>query len=172
LPASASISFGLTDIYQTGQPAKGLAMLRSLEPKHYCGLYGPELHRLYAGPLLADSPQATDEAEARLREAVALARERQMKALELRAAMSLARLLAPYDRRAARAALSVVDGSQDAPKSPTFARQELCATGLRDGGPGSTPLHITSSLPHADAAARHDRTSRERSRRAPRCPET
>lgn len=110
-PWSASISFGLVaDIYgRTGQPAKGLDMLRSLEPKHFEGLYGPELHRLYGNLLLAGSPQATDEAETRLRKAAALARERQMKSLELRAAMSLAYLLAPRDRRAARAALSVVD---------------------------------------------------------------
>jgi class 3 adenylate cyclase/tetratricopeptide (TPR) repeat protein len=109
-PWSASISFGLVaDIYgQTDQPAKGLDMLRSLEPKQYEGLYGPELHRLYARLLLAVAPLATDEAEARLRAAVALARERQMKSLELRVAMSLAYLLAPRDRRAARAALSVV----------------------------------------------------------------
>ncbi|MDM0108048.1 AAA family ATPase [Variovorax sp. J22R24] len=110
-PWSASISFGLVaEIYaRTGHPAKGLDMLRSLEPKQYDGLYGPELHRLYGHLLLAASPHATDEAETRLREAVALARERQMKSLELRAAMSLAYFLAPRDRRAARAALSVVD---------------------------------------------------------------
>ena len=110
-PWSAGISFGLVaDLYgQAGQPAKGLDMLRSLEPKHYAGLYGPELHRLHARLLLAGTPQASDEAEMRLRAAVTLARERRMKSLELRAAMSLAYFLAPRDRRAARAALSVVD---------------------------------------------------------------
>jgi hypothetical protein len=80
-----------------------------MDEKCYLGLYGPELHRLYAELLLATAPAADAEAEARLHASLALARERRLKTLELRAAMSLARLLAPRDRRAARACLSVVD---------------------------------------------------------------
>lgn len=110
-PWGASISFGLVaDIYaRAGQPAKGLHMLKSLEPKHYEGLYGPEIYRLHGNLLLDGSLQATDEAEMHLRKATTLARERQMKSLELRAAISLAYFLAPRDRRRARAVLSVVD---------------------------------------------------------------
>ena len=69
----------------------------------------PEFHRLYGESLLLCSPSATAEAESRLRTAIALAQERQMKALELRAALSLAHLFAPRDRAAARDALAVVD---------------------------------------------------------------
>ncbi len=84
-------------------------MLTAVEPVHLLGVFGPELHRVYADVLLTCSPNATAEAESRLRIAIALAQERQMKALELRAALSLARLLAPRDRRAAHDALAVVD---------------------------------------------------------------
>jgi class 3 adenylate cyclase len=94
---------------RAAQPARGLELLRSMDEKCYLGLYGPELHRLYAELLLATAPAADAEAEARLHASLALARERRLKTLELRAAMSLARLLAPRDRRAARACLSVVD---------------------------------------------------------------
>jgi adenylate cyclase len=108
---AACISFGLAaDVYRcVGQPGKGLDMLRTLDPERYHGLYGPELHRLHAGLLMAAIPGTTDEAESHLREAKALAHERRMKALELRAGVSLARLLAPRDRHAAREALSVVN---------------------------------------------------------------
>lgn len=94
---------------RAGQPEKGLELLRELKPGQFLRLFGPELHRLYAQTLLACSAGAIDEAEARIRTAIALAQERQMKALELRAALSLARLLAPRDRGAAREGLAVVD---------------------------------------------------------------
>ena len=84
-------------------------MLRSLEPKQYQGLIGPELHRLHADLLLKVTPEAIDEAETGFRRAIALAHERQLKSLELRAAISLARLLGPRNRREARAALMLVD---------------------------------------------------------------
>lgn len=110
-PWMASLSFGLVADIQgrRGEPAKGLDMLRSLGPERYDGLYGAELHRLYAGLLLAATPDAVSEAEARLRQAVELSRARGLKALELRASMSLAQLITPRDRRAARALLSLVD---------------------------------------------------------------
>jgi hypothetical protein len=73
------------------------------------GLLGVEPHRPYAETLLACSPTATAEAESRLRTGLALAQQRQMKALELRAALLLARPLAPCDRGFARGALAVVD---------------------------------------------------------------
>jgi predicted ATPase len=88
-------------------------MFRSLEPKHYGGLYGAELHRLHAELLLAVTPGARDEAETHLTEALALARERQLKTLELRAAVSLAQFVATRDRRAARAVLSVADAFEE-----------------------------------------------------------
>ncbi len=109
---SGSMALGLgAEIYaRFGQPEKGLGLLRTYLPEQLARLlYGPELHRLYAQTLLVCSADATDEAEARLRSAIALAQERQMKALELRAALSLARLLANRDRGAAREALAVVD---------------------------------------------------------------
>jgi class 3 adenylate cyclase/tetratricopeptide (TPR) repeat protein len=110
-PWAATVTFALVaDAYgRTGRPDKGLGMLRSLDPKRFAGLYGPELHRLYAGLLLVTSP-AAGEAEGRLRAAIELARDRQMKALQLRAAVDLGRLLlARGDRLAARDALSIVE---------------------------------------------------------------
>ena len=109
LSGAMALGLGAEAFARAGQPERGLALLRTLQPDHLLGFFGPELHRLYAQTLLICSPAATDEAEARLRTAIAMAQERQMKALELRAALSLARLLAPRDRSAAREALAVVD---------------------------------------------------------------
>ena len=107
---SFSLGLGAETYARVGQPAKGLALLAAVRPEKFLGLlFGPELHRLYAEVLLLCAPTATEEAESRLRTAIALAQERQMKALELRAALSLARLLAPRHRVAARDALAVVD---------------------------------------------------------------
>ena len=98
------------EIYEcAGEPERGFELLRSVQPEHLLGILGPELHRVYARTLLACSPGAIGEAQARLRTAIALAQERQMKALELRAALSLAQLLALRDRNVAREALAVVD---------------------------------------------------------------
>jgi hypothetical protein len=84
-PWNVTISFGLVaGIYgRTGQ------LLQSLEPKHYGGLYGPELHRLHGNLLLAGSPPATDEAEMHLRKATALARKSQMEVARVRTARAL-----------------------------------------------------------------------------------
>lgn len=109
MSGSMSLGLGAETYARAGHPEKGLGLLGAFQPEQLLGLFGPELHRLYAELLLACSPTATDEAEARLRTAIALAQERQMKALELRAALSLARLLANRDRGAAREALAVVD---------------------------------------------------------------
>lgn len=109
LPGSMAVGLGAETYLRAGQPQKGLELLHSLQPEQLLGLFGPELHRLYSLALLACSPTSTDEAETRLRTAIALAQERQIKALELRAALSLARPIAPRDRDAAHEALAVVD---------------------------------------------------------------
>ena len=66
------------------------------------GFHGAELHRLQGEFLLRQvKPEAAcHEAEACFRRALALARQQQAKSLELRAAMSLARLYANQDRHA------------------------------------------------------------------------
>ncbi len=109
---SGSLALGMgAEIYTlAGQPERGLELLCRFSSDQLAGLLcGPELHRLYAEVLLVRSPAAIDEAAARLRTAVALAQRHQTKAFELRAALSLARLLAPRDRIAAHEALAVVD---------------------------------------------------------------
>jgi hypothetical protein len=99
------------EIYaRAGQPKKGLDLLGTLRAEQLSRRFcEPEFHRLYAELSLVCSPCTSAEAESRLRTAITLAQERQLKALELRAALSLARLLAPRDRAAARDALAVVD---------------------------------------------------------------
>jgi class 3 adenylate cyclase/predicted ATPase len=84
---------------RTGQPGKGLELLASLGPEQRAALFAPEVHRL-EGELLAQSgAQARGEAEGKFRQAIDLARERSELSLELRAAMSLARLLGGNARR-------------------------------------------------------------------------
>jgi predicted ATPase len=66
------------------------------------GFRGPELHRLQGEFLLRRAPgtAAHGEAEACFRRAHAIARRQQARSLELRAAMSLARLYQRQDRQA------------------------------------------------------------------------
>jgi len=80
---------------RAGQAEAGLAMLaEALEAVDKYGerFYEAELHRLKGELLLALSPENHIEAEACCRQALAVARHQQAKSLELRAAMSLARL--------------------------------------------------------------------------------
>jgi predicted ATPase len=75
-------------------PDEGLARLASISEKDRQTMFAPEVHRL-EGELLLQRPAAdADVAERKFRQALGLARERGEKSLELRAAMSLARLLA------------------------------------------------------------------------------
>jgi class 3 adenylate cyclase/predicted ATPase len=101
----ASISLGLlADAYhEAGHPERGLEALAEAweiaggEP---VGFYAPELHRLRGELRLARDAGAAPEAEACFRRALDLARGRQARSFELRAAMSLARLGARRARSA------------------------------------------------------------------------
>jgi predicted ATPase len=93
---------------QAGQSAEGLrALEEALErvqakEEH---LYEPEVYRL-KGELLLQQPTAQQgEAEEHLQQALALARYQQAKSLELRAALSLARLWQQQGKRSAAHAL-------------------------------------------------------------------
>jgi class 3 adenylate cyclase/predicted ATPase len=86
-----------------GQPAEGLAMLAdALTRIETTGerWRAAELHRLRGGLLLALSTANHGEAETCFQQARALARHQQAKSLELRAAMSLARLWQQQGKRA------------------------------------------------------------------------
>jgi class 3 adenylate cyclase/tetratricopeptide (TPR) repeat protein len=92
-------------------PDHGLAMLASIPEMERGTICAPEIRRLAGELLLQRSPRSADEAEREFRSAVDLARERGEKALELRATMSLARLLASRGHAAeAHAALAPVHG--------------------------------------------------------------
>ena len=70
-----------------------------------------ELYRIRGELLLAVSAEHQDEAEASLRRALDIARRQQAKSPELRATMSLARLLEKRgDRKEARAMLAAIYG--------------------------------------------------------------
>src|SRR5262249_13604675 len=74
--------------------------------------FEPELHRLKGEFLLALDPANPAQAEASIRQAVAIARRQQAKSLELRATMSLARLWRRQGHREeARAMLAAVYGT-------------------------------------------------------------
>jgi TOMM system kinase/cyclase fusion protein len=80
---------------KTGQAEEGLTMLaEALAAVHKTGerFYEAELYRLKGELLLARSAGDYTEAEACFRQALDIARQQQAKSLELRAAMSLARL--------------------------------------------------------------------------------
>jgi tetratricopeptide (TPR) repeat protein len=110
MSGSIALALGAEIYVRAGQPVRAVELLRSFTAGQLAGLLcGPELHRLYGEVLLACSPDSAAEAESRFRLAIALGKEHQIKAFELRAALSLARLLAPRDRSEARDALAVVD---------------------------------------------------------------
>jgi class 3 adenylate cyclase len=84
----------------------------------------PEVARIRGEILLAQSRSNADEAEAAFRQALAVARRQSCRALELRAAISLARLLGDSGRGAqAREVLAPIYGAF----SEGFARPELVA---------------------------------------------
>jgi class 3 adenylate cyclase/tetratricopeptide (TPR) repeat protein len=90
----------LAELYaDAGQAEEGLRVLASITEEDRVAFYAPELHRLEGDLLLRRSEPAPDEAERCFRRAIALAQERLEKSLELRAATSLARLLAARGRR-------------------------------------------------------------------------
>ena len=98
---------------QRGQAEEGLAVVsEALETVATTGerFYEAELHRLQ-GELSLQVPTPPAEAEACLQQALAVARRQQAKSLELRAAMSLARLWQRQGKRdAARALLAPIYG--------------------------------------------------------------
>jgi len=88
-------------------------VLTTLENTEATGtrLWDPELHRLKGELLLAQDPGAAPAAEAALRHAIDVARGQRTKSWELRAAASLAQLLARQGRRSeARETLADVYG--------------------------------------------------------------
>ena len=92
-----------------GQPEKGLRLLERLVARGSAGFYQPEVHRVQGELLLAASPTAAAEAETCFRRGLELARARRERSLELRLAMSLARLLHRERKRVdARATLTTV----------------------------------------------------------------
>jgi class 3 adenylate cyclase/tetratricopeptide (TPR) repeat protein len=108
---NAGMTAGLAaDLYGRAERAEqGLAIFNGMGSGTLDGLFGPELRRLRATLLLACRPQDDDEVEAAMFQAMVIAREREMKAFELRIAISLSRLIAPRDRRLARATLAIAD---------------------------------------------------------------
>ena len=106
----------LADAYgQAGQVDEGLRVsaeaLATMQRNRDCNSEAPELYRIRGDLLLAASAEHQDEAEASLRRAVDIARGQQAKSPELRATMSLARLLEKRgDRKEARAMLAAIYG--------------------------------------------------------------
>ena len=83
---------------KAGQPDKGLCIIGTLAARDVEGFYEPELRRLH-GELLRTSAPDARAAESCFRRAIELARTRQEQSLELRAVMSLCRLLRTDGRR-------------------------------------------------------------------------
>jgi predicted ATPase len=87
---------------KAGQIEEGLAMLTEalvLVDKTEERWYTAEIHRLKGVLLLAQSPDNQTRAEACLHQALSIARRQEAKSLELRTAMSLARLWQQQDKR-------------------------------------------------------------------------
>ena len=92
-----------------GQPENGLRVLERLVARGSAGFYQPEVHRVHGELLLAASATAAAEAQISFQRGLELARARRERSLELRLAMSLARLLHREGKRAdARGALAPV----------------------------------------------------------------
>jgi ATP/maltotriose-dependent transcriptional regulator MalT len=81
-----------------GYPAEGRRVLQSIAEANRLAFMGADVARLDGELILRESGN-TDEAEQRFRAAIELARARSEKSLELRATMSLARLLARHGKR-------------------------------------------------------------------------
>jgi predicted ATPase len=99
---------------KAGQTAEGLAALDAavaLVHKHAERYVEAELYRLQGALLLQQPAAQQEEAAARFQQALAVARHQQAKSLELRAAISLARLWQHQDKRAeARELLAPIYG--------------------------------------------------------------
>jgi class 3 adenylate cyclase/tetratricopeptide (TPR) repeat protein len=102
----------LAELYADGGHAEeGLRVLASIAEDDRRAFYAPEVHRIEGELLLRRSEPGTDSAEQCFRRAIELARSRAEKSFELRAATSLARLLARKGKREeARGALGPVYG--------------------------------------------------------------
>ncbi|HSF02938.1 MAG TPA: hypothetical protein VLA62_08005, partial [Solirubrobacterales bacterium] len=102
----------LAQLYaRAGYAEAGTQLLASITPDDRGAFYAPEVHRIEGELALQHATPAADDAERRFRVAIDLARRRGEKSLELRAATSLARLLAGAGRRdQARQALADVYG--------------------------------------------------------------
>jgi class 3 adenylate cyclase/tetratricopeptide (TPR) repeat protein len=102
----------LAELYAgAGLADEGLWTLAGIGPEDRTGLFAPELHRLEGELLLRRSTSAPDAAEACFCRALALARGRAEKSLELRAAMSLSRLWQQLGKQAeARELLAPIYG--------------------------------------------------------------
>jgi predicted ATPase len=100
----------LAELYaEAGYPDEGRRMLGELGDTHRHAFLGPEVYRLEAELLLRGASPEPGEAERLLTTAMELARTRGEKSLELRAAMSLARLWQRDNKReAARRTLASV----------------------------------------------------------------
>jgi tetratricopeptide (TPR) repeat protein len=83
----------------SGYAEEGLQMLRSIPEENRAAFSAPEICRLEAELLLKREQPDFDEAKRRFHEAIGLARGREEKSLELRAATSLAQLLDRQGRR-------------------------------------------------------------------------
>jgi predicted ATPase len=92
------------EVHRTGgQPAEGLTALAealALVDKNGQRYYEAELYRLKADLLLRQARPDAAQAEVSFQQALAIARRQEAKALELRAAMSLARVWQQQDKRA------------------------------------------------------------------------
>jgi class 3 adenylate cyclase/tetratricopeptide (TPR) repeat protein len=75
-----------------GAPERGLEVLAPLGDPATAGFYGPEIHRVEGELRRRLAPRAADAAARCFEQALVLARRLELKSLELRAAMSLARL--------------------------------------------------------------------------------
>jgi predicted negative regulator of RcsB-dependent stress response len=95
----------------SGHADEGLHVLRSIAEEHRKSIFASEILRLEGEILLKQEQPNFDEAKRRFADAIELARIREEKSLELRAAMSLARLLGSQGRREeAHATLAGVHG--------------------------------------------------------------
>lgn len=83
-----------------GAPEQGLQVLRGLSHAEKLGFHAPEVQRAEGELRRRMSPGTPDEAERCFRRALDLARRRELKSMELRAAISLARLWHDQGRRA------------------------------------------------------------------------
>ncbi|HEU4439171.1 MAG TPA: hypothetical protein VFT36_07965, partial [Methylomirabilota bacterium] len=79
-------------------PRQGLEVLAALGDAAKTGLYGPEVYRVQ-GELRRMASDSPDEAAVCFERAIELARSRELRSLELRAAISLARLWRDQGRR-------------------------------------------------------------------------